>query len=97
MTDLKTLTIAGLVLLAATGVAFADDDDHEAHGHIDAVNQQANTVTLDHTTYRLTGSTEYGDDLDGFNDLRIGQSVEIEFHQDHGQRVADEVELDDND
>lgn len=78
-----TRTLAGLASVSTallfTSTAIADDLDVE--GTIDSLN--------------AAERTDYDDDLERFEDLRVGDRVEIDYVVVDGQRIAREIEKDD--
>ena len=74
------------------------DDDVEVEGAIEALGDE--TLTVGGFTFLVTSATEIeGDDGDlSFEDLAIGQFVEVEgFYTSDGTLVAEEIEVDDPD
>lgn len=45
--------------------------------------------------FRTTPDTDYDDGLDGFQDLAVGQEVEVDFEYRDGRHFVDEIERED--
>ena len=92
-----TRTLAGLASVATallfTATAIADDLDVE--GKIESLNAAERTLVVAGQTYRADDRTDYDDDLERFEDLRVGDRVEIDYIVVDGQRIAREIEKDD--
>lgn len=86
-----TLLVAGL-LAASAGPALADQD---LEGAINALDTQARSFVVQGQTFFTTPSTDYDDSLTRFEDLRIGQRVEVDYRVVDGRKLAEEIELDD--
>ncbi len=83
------LLASGLLL---SGAAWADND---IEGTIESVSSSNQSVVVQGIRIFTTASTDYDDGLRGFQDLKVGQRVEIDYVMRDGQRYAQEVELDD--
>ena len=77
-----------MLLIPNTGAAGAN---YEARGCINTVNRHARSIALRHASYDASSSTDYGNGLNGFRDLRIGQNVVIRFHRRAGHRTIDAI------
>ncbi|MEP0548966.1 MAG: DUF5666 domain-containing protein [Rhodothermales bacterium] len=95
--SLLLLTLFGLSVLSAPP-ARADDDEVEVEGVIEALGDE--TLTVGGFTFLVTAATEIdgGDGDVGFEDLAVGQFVEVEgFYTADGTLVAEEIEVEDDD
>jgi hypothetical protein len=86
---IKSLIVAVFMLLP--GLAVADD----LEGRIESVDQVSQSLVVNGIIIYATSSTEYDDGLRSFNDLHLGQKVEIDFKKHDGVYYATEIELDD--
>ncbi len=86
---MRSVAMAAL-LLGGTAVA-----SNEVEGRIDAIDHDARTLTVQGIAFHTTDRTDYDDGLNSFDDLRVGQRVEVEFRYEDGRHVATEIELDD--
>ncbi|MBL8527693.1 MAG: DUF1344 domain-containing protein [Burkholderiales bacterium] len=92
MTKRTPALLAGVVsLVLFSGPAFAGDD---VKGQIESVNKGNQSFVVNGTEFFVTPSTEFEDGLKGFDDLKPGLRVEVDYHQRDGKRFAKEVELD---
>ena len=82
--------LAGTLLLFA-GSALADDIE----GRIESVNPANQTFVVQGITFHATASTDYDDGLRRFDDLKVGQKVEVDFQYRDGRHYATEIELED--
>ncbi|MEF8701511.1 MAG: DUF5666 domain-containing protein [Candidatus Accumulibacter sp. UW26] len=83
--------LAGLMIVTWGGLAHADDIE----GVVDQVNAADRTITVQGITFYTTTDTDYDDGLNRFEDLRVGQRVEVDFEYRGGRHVATEIELED--
>jgi hypothetical protein len=83
--------IVAAAFAALAGAAHANDIEGVIE-HIDAANR---SVTVQGITFYTTDATDYDDGLDRFEDLRVGQRVEIDFEYRDGRHIATEIELED--
>ena len=82
---------AALLLSASPALA----DDREVEGDIQAIDAGARSVTVAGDEYFADARTDYDDDYDSFEDLRVGDRVEIDYRVIDGRRVIEEIERDD--
>lgn len=90
-------TLAGLASVSAA-LLFAStaiSDDLDVEGQVESLNAAEQTLVVAGHTYRTDDRTDYDDDLVRFEDLRVGDRVEIDYAVVDGQRVAREIEKDD--
>ena len=86
----KTL-LRGLLIVAWTGVTLAED----LEGQIEKVNHKELLLVVQGIAFFATPSTDYDGGLKGFDDLKEGQKVEVDFEYSEGKHFATEVELED--
>jgi len=89
MRDLRRNLAAALAL--CSGVAMADDIE----GRIDALDAGQQSFMVQGIRFQATESTDFDGGLRNFDDLRTGQTVEVDFKFTDGRHVATEVELED--
>ncbi len=92
MTKRFGVLLAGFwfVLLSAPVLA-----DNEVEGHIESIKKSSQSFVVQGTEFFVTPSTKYEDGLKGFDDLRQGLKVEVEFQHRDGKNYVKEVELED--
>lgn len=91
---MKTLliqTVMAAVLASSAASAWADDIE----GTIEEVDAASRTLVVQGITFHTTASTDYDDGLKRFEDLRVGQRVEVDFEYRDGRYIAEEIELED--
>lgn len=81
--------VAAASLVLATGVAQADD----LTGVIEKVDNHARTVTVQGIVFHTTDRTDYDDGLKKFEDMQVGQRIEIDFDFEDGRHIAKDIEL----
>lgn len=81
----------GLLLAAAASQALADDVEGQIES-LDAANQ---TVKVQGFEFAVNQDTDFDDDVEKFEDLKVGQEVEVDFEYREGKHVALEIEGDD--
>ena len=97
--------ISALFLFAAISILSAvcpadARGDRGTKGVITAIDSSGHTFTChwesDNWTYRVSGDTTYyvnGTQVVSFADLKIDGTIEVEYHEDGGARIADRVVL----
>lgn len=83
--------IVAVAFVAVAGVVHADDIE----GVIEQVDASNRTLTVKGITFFTTPTTDYDDGLKRFEDLRVGQKVEVDFDYRDGRHIATEIELED--
>ncbi len=58
-------------------------------------NSLESCIRVQGITFHTLASTDYDDGLDRFEDLQVGQKVEVDFEYRDGRHIATEIELDD--
>ncbi|MDX5444838.1 MAG: DUF5666 domain-containing protein [Zoogloeaceae bacterium] len=89
----NSLMQAAAAAIIATTAATAWADDVE--GKIEGLDTEARSLTIQGITFFTTPTTDYEDGLKSFDDLRVGQRVEVDYTYHDGRHVATEIELDD--
>lgn len=91
---MKTLlirTAMAAVLASSAASAWADD----VEGTVEGVDAASRTLVVQGITFYTTAETDYDDGLKRFEDLRVGQRVEVDFDYRDGRHIVDEIELED--
>lgn len=89
---LKRFTlVTSALLLTFAAAAHADD----VEGEVEAVDGDNRTLTVQGITFHTDDNTDFDDGLNSFDDLEVGQRVEIDFDYDGERHLATEIELDD--
>ena len=91
MTKRIPALLAGISLVFSAA-AFADN---EVKGQIESVKKASQSFVVSGTEFFVTPTTKYEDGLKGFEDLKQGLRVEVEYIQRDGKHWAKEVELED--
>ncbi|AXY44049.1 DUF5666 domain-containing protein [Halomonas sp. JS92-SW72] len=68
---------------------------NEVEGHIEAVDPTNRTLMVQGITFEVSDRTDYDDGLRRFEDLEVGQRVEVDFEYRDGRHIATEIELED--
>lgn len=89
MRNRRKMLAAGVALALCAGPALADDIE----GRIDALDAGAQTLTVQGIRFQVTDATDFDSGLRGFDDLRTGQTVEVDFEFKDGKHYATEIEL----
>ena len=84
--------LMSFLLLQGVAPAFADDD---LKGRIESVSHRDKSFVVRGIRVFAIPTTDYEDGLRGFDDLRKGQKVEVEFKYHEGKPIAMEIELED--
>lgn len=84
----KLLLVTSLAWFA--GAAQADD----LEGVIESVDTAQRSFTVHGITFYTMPGTDFDDGLRRFEDLEVGQRVEVDFEYREGRHYATEVELD---
>ncbi len=85
------VVLAGFSLVLFSNVALAED----LEGRIESIDRSSRSFVVQGIEFFVTPSTDYDDGLRGFDDLREGQKVEVDFQYRDGKHYVTEVELDD--
>lgn len=85
------IVLAGFSLVLFSNVALAED----LEGRIESIDRSSRSFVVQGIEFFVTPSTDYDDGLRGFDDLREGQKVEVDFQYRDGKHYVTEVELDD--
>lgn len=85
------VVLAGFSLVLFSNVALAED----LEGRIESIDRSSRSFVVQGIEFFVTPSTDYDDRLRGFDDLREGQKVEVDFQYRDGKHYVTEVELDD--
>lgn len=86
----KALLLSFFLVLCASP-ALAND----VEGPIESISQGEQSFVVQGIRFFVTQSTDYDDGLKGFEDLREGQKVEVDFEYRDGKHFATEIELED--
>lgn len=89
----KTLArlILGAALLAPATAVLAD----EIEGVIDSIDAQTRSFVVNGQALYADDKTDYDDDYKRFEDLKVGDKVEVDYRNDNGRFLATEIERDD--
>jgi hypothetical protein len=82
---------AAAIIATTASTAWADD----VEGKIERLDAAARSLTVQGITFFTTVNTDYDDGLNGFESLRVGQRVEVDYTYHDGRHIATEIELDD--
>lgn len=85
------LPAAGLALVLAAAAGSVQANDLE--GVITAVNADQASFVVQGITFHTSPTTDYDDGLKHFADLRVGQTVEVDFEYRDNRHWATEIEL----
>lgn len=80
--------------LGATEIYFESDDTVIVEGPLEAVDLTNNTITVLSITFNVRNLTDF-DDIDGLDDLQIGDIVEVAGYIDGQTNVAADIERED--
>ena len=80
--------LPGLLLVACSSATLAED----LEGKIDKVDHNELVFVVQGIGFFATTSTDYDGGLKGFDDLKEGQKVEVDFEYSEGKHFAMEVE-----
>ncbi len=90
MDTLRVVKTLGL----AVGLAFASSTwaSNDVTGEIEAIDAEAQTITVQGIEFQTDERTDYDDGLKRFEDLAVGQRVEVDFEYRDGRHIATEIE-----
>lgn len=81
-----TLFVASLF---ASSMALAHSDDVE--GSVKRVDAKARSFVIKGQTIYVDAGTKYDDGLNRFEDIKIGDRLEVDVHEKDGRNVAHEI------
>lgn len=87
---LARLLVAIAFLTPATAV-MAD----EIEGTIENIDPQTRSFVVSGKAIYVDDKTDYDDDYKRFEDLKVGDKVEVDYRNDNGRFLATEIERDD--
>lgn len=91
MNHLVRWTVAAAAATLLPSAALADD----LEGRVEAIDRGARSLVVQGIEFRTMPDTDYDDGLDGFEDLAVGQEVEVDFEYRDGRHFVDEIERED--
>lgn len=91
MDRVRTSLLAFCLCTVSPLTAWAND----LEGHIESVNAGEQSFVVQGITFHVTERTDYDDGLRTFEDLAVGQRVEVDFEYREGRHYALEIELED--
>lgn len=86
---LSRLALAAM-LFSPAGVALADD----LEGTISSIDSKTRSITVEGQAFYVDDKTDYDDDYKRFEDLKVGDRVEIDYRDDNGRKLITEIEKD---
>ncbi|MGX6566955.1 DUF5666 domain-containing protein [Cupriavidus necator] len=96
MTNIGRSTIRNLVFVAVVSLStavLAHDDDIE--GIVEKVDSAARSFVIKGQSIYVDGNTKYDDGLNRFEDIRVGDRLEVDVHDKNGWKVAHEIDRED--
>lgn len=66
---------------------------NEVEGKIETLDSDAQTLTVQGIEFNVDEQTSYNDGLTQFEDLEVGQRVEVDFDYTDNRHIATEIEL----
>ncbi|WP_265923410.1 DUF5666 domain-containing protein [Cupriavidus nantongensis] len=96
MNNIGRLTIRNLFFSALVCLSFsalAHDDDIE--GVVEKVDPAARSFVIKGQSIYVDGNTKYDDGLDRFEDIKVGDRLEVDVHNKDGRKVAHEIDRED--
>lgn len=84
---LARLAIAAL-LCSPAGAALADD----VEGTIASIDTKTRSLVVNDQAYHVDDKTDYDDEYKRFEDLKVGDRVEIDYRDDNGRKLITEIE-----
>ncbi|WP_061958510.1 DUF5666 domain-containing protein [Cupriavidus pauculus] len=79
--------------LLASSMALAHADDVE--GTVERVDAKARSFVIKGQTIHVDAGTKYDDGLNRFEDIKIGDRLEVDVHEKDGRKVAHEIDRED--
>lgn len=87
--------LKSLLLAVPFALTFTAAQANDVEGEIEVVDADAQTLTVQGIEFQTDERTDYDDGLERFEDLEVGQRVEVDFDYRDGEHVATEIELED--
>lgn len=85
--------LRGLLLAAPFTLLSSAALANDVEGKIESINKDDQSFVVQGITFFVNESTDYDDGLKSFDDLQVGQLVEVDFDYRDGKHHATEVEL----
>jgi len=92
------LLLAVLLFTPSFAMADADDDDDDDddfEGTVETIDAAGRTLVVSGRVFLTDDRTDYDDGLNDFEDVRVGDRVEVDYVSRDGQYFAREIERDD--
>lgn len=86
-----TLILAVNTLISSVALAHSDDID----GTVDKVDSKAKSFVIKGRTIYVDSDTKYDDGLTRFEDIKIGDRLEVDVHEKNGRKIAHEIDRED--
>ncbi len=87
----KVLLPAAVWLAILSAPVHADD----VEGRIESIDSENRSFVVQGIEFHALPTTDYDDGLNRFEDLQVGQKVEVDFDYRDGRHYATEIELED--
>ncbi|WP_131326164.1 DUF5666 domain-containing protein [Comamonas thiooxydans] len=88
---------AGVLILAVntliSSVALAHSNDN--NGAVDKIDNKAKSFVIKGQTIYVDSDTKYDDGLTRFEDIKIGDRLEVDVHEKNGRKLAHEIDRED--
>jgi hypothetical protein len=96
MNDWKKRALGAAVLGLFVSSAFAAEARAEdVEGTVESLNARERSFVIAGQKIYTTDKTKYEDGLRSFDDIKVGEKLEVDYHRDGERLIAHEVERDD--
>ena len=85
---MRTLLFAVSALVCSAALAHSDD----VEGVVDRIDNKAKSFVIKGQTIYVDADTKYDDGLTRFEDIKIGDRLEVDVHEKNGRKVAHEID-----
>ena len=87
----KILFLAASMLVSSVALAHSNDIE----GVVDKIDNKARSFVIKGQTIYVDADTKYDDGMNRFEDIKVGDRLEIDIHKKNGRNVAHEIDRED--
>ena len=87
----KILFLAASMLVSSVALAHSNDIE----GVVDKIDNKARSFVIKGQTIYVDADTKYDDGMNRFEDIKVGDRLEINIHKKNGRKVAHEIDRED--
>ena len=83
------------LILAISALVSSVAQAHDIEGVVDRIDSKARSFVIKGQTIYVDANTKYDDGMTRFEDIKVGDRLEVDVHEKSGRKVAHEIDRDD--